>query len=113
MGVRQTSTSPTRRFNEIWTVAARVKAKLRRNGKRKIGAKFFPASLQEKHSARLSLFWCATKTLGLKIMRKCKGHSGRHMPISHMRPNTEFETGRLAASRRRARRSYGAGRGAL
>src|SRR5207249_6160357 len=105
MAVRRKSTSPKLKFNESWTAVARAKAKLRRNARKKIAARFFLACSQVKRSAHPSRFWCTTKTLGRRITLRLRENFDHHMPISLMRPSMEFGTGRVVAARRRAKRS--------
>jgi len=48
-----------------------------------------------------------TETLGLKITSRSQANFARHTPIILMRRNTEFETGRAAVARPRAKRLDG------
>src|SRR5947207_11247113 len=107
MVAHQRSTSPKRRFNASSIGAGPAKAKSRPSEKRKIVAKFCPAFLKVKRSARQlgSLF--ATKTRGRGITPRQKKNFGRRTPISLTRRNTEFETGRAEDARRREKRSGG------
>src|SRR6266496_748029 len=92
-------------FNGNWTAVARVKANSRPSGKRKTGARFCPAFLKARRSGLLSQLQFGTETLGLKIISRSQANFARHTPIILMRRNTEFETGRAAVARPRAKQS--------
>src|SRR5437762_3906565 len=94
-------------FSESWTGAVRVKVNSRPNGKRKTGARFSPAFLKAGRSGLLSQLQFGTETLGLKIISRSQANFARHTPIILMRRNTEFETGRAAVARPRAKRLDG------
>src|ERR1700751_1518880 len=95
MVARRRSTCLKRKFSASSIGAGPVKAKLRRNVRKKIAAKFCRACLKAKRSARQSGSWFATKTRGRRITPRQKKNFGRHMPISLTMRNTEFETGRV------------------
>src|SRR6266436_3236681 len=107
MVVRPGSKSRNLIFNESWTAVARVKANSRPSGKRKTGARFCPAFLKAGRSALRSQLRFGTETLGLKITPRSQANFARHTPIILMRRNTEFETGRAAVARLRAKRLDG------
>src|ERR1043166_6592015 len=104
MVVRRESTFAKRTFNTSWIAVAPAKANLRRSGKRKTDARFSRAFSKGKHLALLSRLWFAIKMLDLKITARSQPNFGRPMPTTPTRPKTEFETGRAAVVRRRAKR---------
>src|SRR5205085_8812173 len=104
MVVRRRSTSLKSTFNESWIAVVRVKAKSRHSEERKTDARSSLAFSKGKRSALLSRLWFAIKMFALRITARLRGNSGRHTPISRMRPNTEFAIGRAVVGHLHAKR---------
>src|SRR6266699_1601491 len=107
MVARQRSTSPNPIFNESWIAVVRVRAKSQLNGKRKIGAKFFPACLKAKRLARQLEFLSETKMRGHRTTPKSPKNSGPHTQTLLTKRNTEFGIGRVGDVLLRVKRSVG------
>src|SRR6266478_8572553 len=107
MVVRQRSRSLKRISNVNWIGVVRVKAKSRRNERRRTDAKLSPAFSRDEHSGRRLRSSCATRTPERKTTQRSKKNFARHMPILVTRLNTESVTGRAAGARQRVRRLAG------
>src|SRR6267143_2187576 len=105
MAVRRRSASPRRTFNANSTGGVRVKARSRRNGRRKIVAKSFREFLKVKHSARRLEFSFGIKMRDRRITLRQKKNSGRRTPTSLTKRNTEFGIGRAGGALRRGKPS--------
>src|SRR6266567_2986320 len=104
MVVRQKSTSLKRISNMNWIGVVRVKAKLRRNERRKTDAKLSPVFSKDERSVRRLRSLYATKTLGGRTTQRSRKNFAHRMPILVMRLNTGSVTGRAAGALRRVRR---------
>src|SRR5438128_4632732 len=104
MVTRQRSTSLTQTFRPRWIDDVLGKAKLQRNGKKKIVAKFFRAFSKVKHWERRFRFWSATGMRGRKIMSMLQNNFARPTRISLMRRSTAYAIGAAVGALRRAKR---------
>src|SRR5438128_2851735 len=104
MVARRRSTSRTRTFSTRWIDDVPAKAKLQRNGKKKIVAKFSRAFSKVKHWERRFRFWSATGMRGRKIMSMLQNNFARPTRISLMRRSTAYAIGAAVGALRRAKR---------
>src|SRR2546430_17683443 len=93
MVARRRSTSPTRTFSARWIDDVPAKAKLQRNGKKKIVARFSRAFSKVKHWERRFRFWSTTGMRGRKIMSMLQNNFARPTRISLMRRSTAYAIG--------------------
>src|SRR5438874_13820498 len=107
MVARRRSTSPTRTFSTRWIDDVPAKAKLQRNGKKKIVAKFSRAFSKVKHWERRFRFWSSTGMRGRKIMSMLQNNFDRPTRISLMRRSTAYALGAAVGGVRRAKRLAG------
>src|ERR1700730_4031011 len=104
MVARRRSTSPQRTFNTHWIDDVPARAKLQRNGKKKIVAKFSRAFSKVKHWERRFRFWSATGMRGRKIISMLQNNFARPTRISLMRRSTAYAIGAAVGALRRAKR---------
>src|SRR3984893_1626819 len=104
MVARRRSTSPPRTFSTRWIDDVPAKAKLQRNGKKKIVAKFSRAFSKVKHWERRFRFWSATGMRGQKIMSMLQNNFARPTRILLMRRSTAYAIGAGVGALRRAKR---------